>query len=854
MSPSLVEAIAPIHKPRILSGQAPFKPAQLYSSCFPDEGDFQRLEICREFQARLNFPISKTIAVSSVSLSAQSIGQVDLLQGAELNQVTISLVQPPVDIIPIDFQNKSDVIQPAHLPLFTKLLSTSDLFTALLDNRETLPYPISIEESQVTRDLFLPITANQVLGKKYLREEWSEPFNEKKVLPRPKKQDEDVKVLSSKRTYEKGKTIKTVDQFKWSTDFFDLIWYVLLPPPSLKTDFEGFIPAGKKLRTPYQTEGVERLAKNTSFLLADEMGTGKTVQATTAMRILFRQGEIRSCLILCPRMVLNVWMDHLRDWSMGELLCVKVRGQVRERSLMWKAGFHVFVTTYDTYRSDLIENRIPKIFDLIIFDEAQCIKNRKSERFRALKKTAAVRKWALTGTPIENSIEDVKSIFDILKPGLIHFNETNPNAVKRAITPYMLRRLKKDVIKDLPEKIRELIWLELTDTQRKEYDAVYTQRRTELSELYNKGVLTKQHIFAVITSLKQICNFSMATGSLDSSKAEAAEELCEIIENSNSKVIVFSQFIEQGIEKLTHVFKRKKLARLTGDMTDAQRNENIERFRKNPDTNILLASIKTGGLGITLTEASYVIHFDHWWNPAIMRQAEDRVHRMGQKKKIVIYEFWVKDTYEERIYSMLEEKRLLAEQVIDSLAVPVDIAQQIEDKIDVEDWLEKVFEMKMPRSSTKPKSTPDLKTFQSAFSIYEILNLIKSCNPIEFENFSGEIIRQMGYPHVENTAKTNDGGIDLIAWRDTQIEREYIIVQCKRYTTQGVGVSIVRDLAGVLSHLSTVKKGIIITTTDFTSQSKQFAAESSGKIELINGLELAALVMRYRIIPNPKQR
>jgi len=538
--------------------------------------------------------------------------------------------------------------------------------------------------AKVSNNLFMEIQYSSVAGKKYLKDEFRNAFT-KDVT------DSKIKKNNITPTYEVkiSSNNKDKDRQHYIPSFFDLIKPLLYPPPYLfEESYEGFVPIGKK---PYdfQIEGINKLVNNKSFLLADEMGTGKTVMATLAARILFRKGEIRKALILSPVSVLRVWEYHINDWSLGELSIALVRGHSWERKQIWNMPFHVYITSYDTYRIDFFKssNKISNWdFDLVILDEAQLIKNRNSKRHKAVKQSNFKYKWLLTGTPLENKVDDVKALFEFLMPNLIHKNIDNPIVIRDLIRPYMLRRLKKDVLRDLPEKTRQIIWLELTEKQKEQYDNVMAFGIAKLSDLERENRVTRQHIFALLSTLKQICNFPV--DSIISSKANALIDMVEDIVASEDKAVIFSQFIGEGITKIEKVLNDYQYVKIVGGMDDAARNSSILLFQNDPSINLFLASTKASGTGITLTEASYVFLFDHWWNPAIMRQAEDRVHRPGQKKPVIIYEYWIENTVEERIYKLLEQKKALAGQVIDSLATEFD-----DEIISIDEWLHKIFQI-----------------------------------------------------------------------------------------------------------------------------------------------------------------
>jgi nucleoside phosphorylase len=336
----------------------------------------------------------------------------------------------------------------------------------------------------------------------------------------------------------------------------------------------------------------------------------------------------------------------------------------------------------------------------VILDEAQKIKNRNSRISKAIRKLNPKYRWALTGTPIENKIDDVISIFEFVKPGLFRQGfEYSPQQVKSLIEPYMLRRLKQQVLKELPPKIYQEDWLELDAHQKTAYEEALKSGRRQLEESVQTGsnFQVTTHVFPLLRKLTQICNF--AYGNPTSPKTELLIDHIETISARGNKILVFSQYIEEGIEKIEKLLKRQGIGCVsyTGKMSEQQRTTAISDFRNKSNIYVFLGTFKAVGTGLTLTEASYVIHFDHWWNPATMKQAEDRAHRMGQANTLNVYSFWMRDTIEEKIKKKLYEKGLLIESVIDSLA-----EEGIESSLTTEDWLD-VFGVKATTRQAKTK-------------------------------------------------------------------------------------------------------------------------------------------------------
>ena len=687
-------------------------------------------------------------------------------------------------------------------------------------------------------DLFEPLGWTDVDGKHYgARQARAEEKPTKPGRGRPRAR------LKPRKSYELAdegppRTKRKRPRYKSRPSFWDIIFPILQPPLDLDSAEPIFLPYPLY---PFQYPGVEFLRERPSALLGDEMGTGKTVMTSLAMRLLFRRAQIRRALVVCPVSVLRVWDRHLMDWA-PELSVTVVHGQSKMRRIDWVTPAHVYLTTYDTLRSDIqngnLSRRVWRKFDLVVADEIQYVKNVASKRSRALRRLKPEWRWGLSGTPMENKPEDLVSIFRFLKPGLFDDDNDSPAVIRERMAPYFLRRRKKDVLPDLPPKVRQEIWLDLDPAQRRVHMAVEAQIRGDFVARSKRGEkISRIHIFAAIQKLKQICNF--APDKTKSPKTYALGDIVEEIAATGSKIIVFSQYVEEGIGKLETLLEPYGVAKVVGGQSKAVRDAEIDQFRGNPETHVLLATIKSGGIGLTLTEASYVVHFDHWWNPALKWQAEDRVHRVGQQAiSVNIYEFWMSDTIDERIYDILERKQLLFEEIVDSLS-----AEVVERSVSDEEWLG-IFGIDTGAKHTKARKRAGETDDQ--MSLEEILVELQEMDPFDFEHLVGELFQHLGYPYTKVTGKSSDGGIDVIAWKNTQHGPNRVAVQCKRYRGN-VGVKIVRELAGVVASDPTIGKGILVTTGGLTRASQRLCARRP-ELEAIVGLHLAKYVKKFGIL------
>ncbi len=487
-----------------------------------------------------------------------------------------------------------------------------------------------------------------------------------------------------------------------SIDVFDLLLPYLQPPLEILLTYpERVVRVFNGLRPyQYQVKGAQFLAERTGALLGDEMGLGKTMQAILALQMLFTRGKVRRALVLCRRTLLSVWESEFAKWA-PDIYVLKVRGTREERERLWNTPAPVYLTTYETLREDI--KRIPSLrtkFDIVILDEVQEIKNPEAKKSRAVRSIQAKYRWGLSGTPLENRVDDVVSIFRYLEPRAFpplparDMWYVSPLAVRERIRPYILRRRARDVLKELPEKVVNEVWLELTKEQRATYDKMYHQARRALSM---PGV-TRMHVFQWITELKKICNIDPHTEK--SCKVNYLEEQLDNIVTSGEKALVFSHFPNETLRRILPKLSRFEPAIFDGSLSERQRKALIDAFQTQPSPKVLLMSVQTGGVGITLTRANHVFHFDHWWNPAVARQAEGRAHRIGQTRTVFVYDIYTRDTIEERVYHLLKEKEALFQEVIDDLSVP-GVQRAISDE-----ELFALFDLEVPKHLRRPRSRP----------------------------------------------------------------------------------------------------------------------------------------------------
>ncbi|HWQ92610.1 MAG TPA: SNF2-related protein, partial [Clostridia bacterium] len=441
---------------------------------------------------------------------------------------------------------------------------------------------------------------------------------------------------------------------------------------------------------PYQKHGVAwlRFLRENKFggILADEMGLGKTLQALAFLRFV-RQSE-PACgpmLIVCPTSLVFNWVAEAKKFT-PSLKVLALHGGDRHALFQEISHHDLVVTSYALIRRDAERHRQFE-FDTVILDEAQHIKNRQTQNAQAVKSVRARQKLVLTGTPLENSVLDLWSIFDFLMPGYLgtaqDFRERYEMPISRAkdtqtqarlarrLRPFLLRRLKREVAADLPAKLEQVSYCELTSDQRAVYQQVIEASRKEVLDSVGAQGLAKSRmvVLSALLRLRQVC-CDLRLLKLDginpvtsSGKLDMFDELLEEVVDGGHRVLVFSQFVSMlSLLKERLEAEQIEYCYLDGSTTD--RAGVVNRFQSSEHIPVFLISLKAGGVGLNLTAADTVIHFDPWWNPAVEDQATDRAHRIGQTKVVTSYKLITRDTVEEKILTLQNRKREIIQATI----------------------------------------------------------------------------------------------------------------------------------------------------------------------------------------------
>ncbi len=492
----------------------------------------------------------------------------------------------------------------------------------------------------------------------------------------------------------------------------------IVPPEELVISDKNNItyqPSTKLKATlrPYQEEGVKWLVKHNQnqlgACLADDMGLGKTLQTIATLVFVKEQltpvpeetKTIRldlfsdplefkthlKALIVMPSSLVFNWAQEIVKFA-PHLTITKYTGADRKKLAPYLETYDIILTTYTTLSKDIAALR--KItFTYLITDESQQIKNKESKIFKAINDISALHKISLSGTPIENSLSDLWSQMEFINPGMLgsypffkeHFknpiekyqNEDRIKELKELIEPFILRRTKEQVAKDLPELSEQIIYTEMLSAQETAYESEKSAARNSLLGI-DAISNNKIHILNTLTKLRQLANHPMLLDSnteYSSGKFNDVSAYLETLAKSDKKVLVFSSFVSH-LKLYQEWCKSQDISfvSLTGQTNRSDREKIVNEFQQNDSIFIFFISLKAGGVGLNLTKASYVVLLDPWWNPFIEKQAIARAHRIGQKNNVMVTRFITKNTIEEKILQLQNQKKHLSDEIIDIDKIP----------------------------------------------------------------------------------------------------------------------------------------------------------------------------------------
>ena len=465
-----------------------------------------------------------------------------------------------------------------------------------------------------------------------------------------------------------------VTQSKWFTDFKKE-----LTNPTIINDIPVSKHLNAKLR-PYQQIGYNWLMTMLNYgfgsLLADDMGLGKTLQVISVLTSLYEKNSYKTLLVVPSSLMFN-WLREFNKFSNLKPIIIHNQAGTKVKDITIDNG--IYITTYKMV-SKLKDHK----FDLLIIDEAQAIKNINTTQSNIIRTINTTNRIALSGTPIENNIMELYSIFDFLNKGLLgtskEFTKLNKEIVKdesygkirKLIKPFLLRRLKTDksIINDLPDKLETNEYITLSKKQL----ILYNKEVENLKLILEQEEIPKGIVLNMILKFKQICNHPANFlnnddyNFNDSGKYDTLKQIAESIRDNQEQMLVFTQFKEMCEplnEFLKSIFNKEGLV-LTGSTTAKNRDLMVTRFNSDEYIPYMVLSLKAGGTGLNLVKANHVVHFDRWWNPAVENQASDRAYRIGQNKQVNVYKFITKNTIEERIDDIINSKQALSDNILKS--------------------------------------------------------------------------------------------------------------------------------------------------------------------------------------------
>jgi hypothetical protein len=607
----------------------------------------------------------------------------------------------------------------------------------------------------------------------------------------------------------------------------DLLQPLLEPPVLGSENATLMLPA--ELRSA-QIEAVNALSGHAIYLLADDPGTGKTVAACVALMNQFQRHQIRKALLVCQESGMRSIAQILACWTPG-LHVTAVRGDEDQRSLDWSTPAHIYLATEETLRAD-IEDEVIKgeqlHFDLILLDDVQVTGLRFRDFPGALNQLSSDIRWAVAGA-LPDTAEDWTGLFKFLAPEEVKGTAgiSLPD-VKRKFQKYYMRRTKGQMRSELPPRSREPVWLDLTEIQARRYEEVLAEERHRLSQLGE--AVQPTHIETALSRLQVASNF--APGVLDGAKVRALVDLIEQISASGAKAVVFSQFREEGIDRLHPVLEPYGVLRLDKGEPEEQRVRVLSAFRDQEHWHVLLLETGVNVGEDTLVEATYIIHFDHHWNPANRLKAELKLQPLiFRAVPVTIYEFWIADSIDEELYRVLDKKNLLPTHVPEGTR-----PTELEDSITLPEWLNEVLRIPQEKEPVRV-SIPETKGTGILPGTAVLRSKLAELSADTLMAAVETLMKALGYTEVEPLGEPEDQGGYVLARQDTPEGVERVLVKYLA-SNKNIGIAEARTLMADKKSRGDCTGAYLITTSDFTSACRNYADESEGQLALVSGSEL----------------
>jgi len=576
-----------------------------------------------------------------------------------------------------------------------------------------------------------------------------------------------------------------------------------------------------------QIEALDKLLSHDHLLFADDRGSGKRAVVAVALRALMQEKDAERILILCSEEGLRAWARVLTQWA-GSLSVTLVRGDLEQRLLDWRTPARVYLAHYPTFFQDR-----PRLddadlrFDTLVLDNLLVESRRGELDAAALTAIPARRRWGLCGAQPERR-EEWLNVFQLLEPGSV---KRDPQATLPDLREQFLSKtLRRDrrQIKGIPGRVREVIWLDMDASQSQTYQETLAEERYRLRKL--GGTLTRTHIYAAVERMKVAGSFGGE--GYNSVKVRTLVNLMEDISAAGKKAVVFTHAPRDTRERLEAVLSAYGLLSIEADVSSDEGAQVMARFREDESVHVLLADTHARSDGQMLPQASYIIHFDYDWNPANRLRAEHRFFpNLHREVPLQIYELAVVRTLDEPLQELLAQKRMLPGQLARGTR-----PAELEEKTTVAEWLTDVFGLSSTLRETQDAAgqIPGSGPLPSTGYLRE---RFEEQSPQAFMELIGDVLEALGFPAWKLLGEADESGGDLLASRAEIGEVECILVRVFR-TDNNVGIASARKALKDAENRPGCMSAQLITTADFTSACKKFAAEADEKLGLMTGAEL----------------
>jgi hypothetical protein len=604
----------------------------------------------------------------------------------------------------------------------------------------------------------------------------------------------------------------------------------LLLAPALESDVAAALGA-----RPYHQDAAQAFVANPRFLLADDLGTGKARSVSLALAVLVSQREIHRALIVAPRERLGYWIDELESF-VPELARRQVGGTAAERRTLWREWSQIDLVAARDLAHDVEAGVELPGFDLMVVDSFVALLRRQAVELRQISKIEAARRWALAGAvPVDP--EDWRALLGFLSPDAASGPaRAGTGELRERFTQNTLRRSKTELARQMPRLARQEVWVDLDPTLARLYAQALAGERQRLARL--GAAMSRSHLQASLDRLKQVCNFTPE--SYDGPKVRALIDLAEEITSGRSKLVVFTTFGEVTASQLQPALEAFGVIRLAGEMSQGDQAAALARFRAEPSRRVLLADVDARGDGESLDPATYVVHFDHDWNPAQRRRLEQRFFPdLGPALPLTVFELWVRGTIEEQYHRALEARHLLASHLPQDTQ-PADL----EERLSLEDWRQEVFEATPPRPASP--AAPPAKGTGALPGTGTLRARLESLSAGQLEAAVEATLGRLGFTTIQRLSDAVAGGPTFVACRGKRTDCR--LVRILR-TGRNIGVQEARDLLEEAAQRPESPGALLMATTEFTPACRKYAEDTGGRLSLMAGEDLYAHFRELGVVP-----